>query len=257
MNVRLEITGHVATVTITRPQALNAVNAATRDELLAIWSDLEQNPDVRVIILTGEGDRAFSVGSDLKDSTESGLEYWAHATPGGFGGIALRETLNIPVIARVNGYALGGGFEMVLGADIVVAVEDAKFGLPEPRVGNIPLDGGAVLLHRQIPYRHAMGILLTGRHVPAAEALAVGLINEVVPRAQLDEAVARWVQAILACAPTSLRAIKQCARLTTTLSPTQAQQARLPALIEALQSENAKEGPQAFREKRPPIWTSR
>ncbi len=115
-------------------------------------------------------------------------------TPGGFGGIALRETLNIPIIARVNGYALGGGFEMVLGADIIVAVEEAKFGLPEPRVGHIPLDGGAVLLQRHIPYRQAMGMLMTGRHISAREALTMGLINEVIPRAELDTAVDRWVE---------------------------------------------------------------
>ena len=257
MNVRLTIENHVATVTLSRPNAMNAVDSATRDELLEIWSSLEANTDVRVIVFTGEGDRAFCVGADLKEPGRYGLDYWAHPTPGGFGGIALRETLNIPVIARVNGYALGGGFEMVLGADIIVAVDDAKFGLPEPRVGHIPLDGGAVLLQRQIPYRHAMGMLMTGRHISAREALTMGLINEVAPRAELDEAVGRWVKDILACAPTSLRAIKQCARLTSTLTPVEAQRARLPALIEALEAEDSEEGVRAFREKRAPVWSGR
>ncbi len=257
MNVRLAIEGHVATVTLSRPEVLNAVDRATESELEAIWSRLESNSDVRVIVLTGEGDRAFCVGADLKNAAVSGLEYWAASTKGGFGGIALRETLDIPVIARVNGYALGGGFEMVLGCDIVVAAEDASFGLTEPLVGRVPLDGGMVLLQRQIPFRQAMGILLTGRRVPAPEALELGLINEVVPRAELDAAVDRWVQSILACAPLSLRAIKQVVRRTATLTPAEAQTARLPALMAALQSEDSKEGVLAFREKRKPNWRGR
>lgn len=257
MNVRLTIEDHVATVTLSRPDSLNAVDSATANELQAIWSQLETNVDVRVIVLTGEGERAFCVGADLKEPGRYGLDYWAHPAAGGFGGISLRETLDIPVIARVNGYALGGGFEMMLGADIVVALETAKFGLPEPRVGHVPVDGGAVLLQRQIPYRQAMGILLTGRNVSAQEALTMGLINEVVARDELDAAVDRWVKAILACSPTSLRAIKQCVRRTATLSPIEAQRARLPALVAALESEDSKEGVRAFREKRAPVWSGR
>jgi enoyl-CoA hydratase/carnithine racemase len=257
MNVHLTIEDHVASVVLSRPNSLNAVDSATADELQAIWLQLESNSDVRAIVLTGEGDRAFCVGADLKEPGRYGVDYWAHPTSGGFGGIALRDTLDIPILARVNGYALGGGFEMMLGADIVVAVDSAKFGLPEPRVGHVPLDGGAVLLQRQIPYRQAMGILLTGRTISAQEALAMGLINEVVPREQLDAAVDRWLKAILACAPTSLRAIKQCARRTATLSPVEAQRARLPALIAALEAEDSKEGVRAFREKRAPNWTGK
>jgi enoyl-CoA hydratase/carnithine racemase len=257
MNVHLTIEDHVATVVLSRPNSLNAVDSATADELQAIWLQLESNSDVRAIVLTGEGDRAFCVGADLKEPGRYGVDYWAHPTSGGFGGIALCDTLDIPILARVNGYALGGGFEMMLGADIVVAVDSAKFGLPEPRVGHVPLDGGAVLLQRQIPYRQAMGILLTGRTISAQEALAMGLINEVVPREQLDAAVDRWLKAILACAPTSLRAIKQCARRTATLSPVEAQRARLPALIAALEAEDSKEGVRAFREKRAPNWTGK
>ena len=257
MNVRLAIENHVARVMLARPEVLNALDRATETELEAIWSRLENDPDVRVIVLTGEGDRAFCVGSDMKNATVSGLDYWATSTTGGFGGIALRETLDIPVIARVNGYALGGGFEMVLGCDIVVAAEDAMFGLTEPLVGRVPLDGGMVLLQRQIPFRQAMGILLTARRVPAHEALQLGLINEVVPRAELDTAVDRWVQAILACAPLSLRAIKQVVRRTSTLTAAEAQAVRLPALVAALQSDDSEEGVRAFREKRKPNWAGR
>jgi crotonobetainyl-CoA hydratase len=254
MNVRLEVHNHVATVTLSRPEALNAVDLATEAELQALWSELERRRDVRVIVLTGEGEKAFCVGADLKNPAIKGVDYWAAARPGGFGGIALRETLNIPVIARVNGYALGGGFEMVLGCDIVVACEEASFGLPEALVGRMPLDGGMTLLQRQIPYRQAMGMLMTGQRITARRALEIGLVNEVVPRAELDTAVQTWVDKVLACAPLSVQAIKQVVRLTSTLSPAQAQAMRLPVLVEALRSEDADEGVSAFQEKRKPQW---
>ena len=257
MSVRLVIDQHVATVTLARPEALNAVDLATEAELQRVWTELERNRDVRVVVLTGEGERAFCVGADLKNPSVSGLEYWAAPRPGGFGGIALRETLNVPVIARVNGYALGGGFEMVLGCDLVVACDEASFGLPEALVGRMPLDGGMTLLQRQIPYRQAMAMLMTGRRFSAREALDMGLVNEVVPRAELDAAVERWVQALLACAPLSLQAIKQVVKRTSTLSPADAQALRLPALVAALQSEDANEGVRAFQEKRKPVWSGR
>jgi enoyl-CoA hydratase/carnithine racemase len=255
MTVSLTIDQHVARVTLARPAALNAVDLATEAELQRIWTELEQNRDVRVIVLTGEGERAFCVGADLKNPSTSGLEYWAAPRPGGFGGIALRETLNVPVIARVNGFALGGGFEMVLGCDLVVACEEASFGLPEALVGRMPLDGGMTLLQRQIPYRQAMAMLLTGHRVSAHEAREMGLVNEVVPRAELDAAVDRWVEAVLACAPLSLQAIKQVVKRTSTLSASEAQALRLPALVAALQSEDANEGVRAFQEKRKPRWS--
>lgn len=257
MTVQLEIRDHVATVTLNRPDAMNAVDLATEAELQRIWSAIENDPEVRVVVLTGAGERAFCTGADLKNPSLSGLEYWAASRPGGFGGIALRQTLNVPVIARVNGYALGGGFEMVLGCDIVVACEEASFGLPEPRVGRMPLDGGMTLLQRQIPFRQAMGIMLTGRRVRAAEAFSMGLINEVVPRLELDAAVARWVSDILACAPLSVQAIKQVVRHTAALSASEAQALRLPALVQALQSEDGNEGVQAFQQKRAPQWRGR
>jgi len=257
MSVRLEVRDHVVTVTIDRPEVLNAIDLETEAELQRIWTDLERRDDARVVVLTGAGERAFCVGADLKNPSTSGLEYWARARPGGFGGIALRETLDVPVIARVNGFALGGGFEMVLGCDIVVACDDASFGLPEPLVGRMPLDGGMTLLQRQIPHRLAMGLLLTGQRIGAPQALAWGLVNDVVPRAALDAAVARWTAQILACAPLSLRAIKQVVRATATMSPVQAQALRLPALVAALQSEDAHEGVRAFQEKRKPLWRGR
>ncbi|MBI3711158.1 MAG: enoyl-CoA hydratase/isomerase family protein [Proteobacteria bacterium] len=257
MPVRLDVVDHVARVTIDRPEVLNAIDAAAEGELLAIWSRIEGDPEVRCVVLTGTGDRAFCVGADMKNVAKSGLEYWASPRPGGFGGIALRDTLDVPVIARVNGHALGGGFEMVLGCDIVVAAEHATFGLPEARVGRMPLDGGMVLLQRQIPFKHAMGVLLTGRRVAAAEAATLGIANEVASTAALDAAVERWVGEVLTCAPLSVRAIKQTIRRSAHLTAVEAQALRLPAVIAALQSADGEEGVRAFREKRKPAWKGR
>ncbi|HEV7718560.1 MAG TPA: enoyl-CoA hydratase-related protein [Arsenicitalea sp.] len=256
MSVVLSIENHVARVTIDRPDRMNAVDIATEKRLIAIWQEIEANRDVRVVVLTGAGERAFCVGADMKaeGATLSGLEYWAAPRPGGFGGIALRDTLDVPVIARVNGHALGGGFEMVLGCDIVIAADNASFGLPEPRVGRLALDGGIATLVRRIPHLHAMGMLLTGKRVTAADAASYGVVNEVVPSSELDSTVERWIADILACAPLSVRAIKQMVRAGEKLSAREAQMLRLPALIEALQSEDQAEGVAAFREKRPPVW---
>ena len=232
MSVLYEVANHVATVTIDRPEVLNAVDLPTEAELVRIWDDIERRDDVRVVVLTGAGERSFCAGADLKNTSNlKGVEYWAASRP--------------------------GGFEMVLGCDLVVACEEASFGLPEPLVGRLPLDGGMLLLQRQIPFRQAMGMMLTGQRIKAQRAYEIGLINEVVPRAELDTAVNRWVQQLLACAPLSLKAVKQVVRLTGTLSPAQAHGMRLPALVTALQSEDSNEGVLAFQQKRKPQWRGR
>jgi crotonobetainyl-CoA hydratase len=257
--VRFDVVDHVARVTIDRPAVLNAVAPDTQHRLCEIWEAIEADPQIRAVVLTGSGDRAFCVGADMSAAAieKTGLQFWADEPETGFGGLCLRNTLDVPVIARVNGYALGGGMEMVLGCDIVVAAENAQFGLTEPRVGRLPLGGGVPQRVRRLPHTQAMGLLLTGRRAPAAEMHRMGLVNEVVPAAELDAAVDRWVADVLACAPPSLRAIMQIVQRTAQLTPTQAWAARLPALMAALDSEDSAEGVRAFQEKRPPAWPGR
>jgi crotonobetainyl-CoA hydratase len=257
--VRFEVTDHVARVTIDRPDVLNAVDRNTHVRLCEIWEEIESDRDVRAVVLTGAGERAFCVGADMSADAidKTGLEYWADLDPNGFGGLSLRTTLDVPVIARVNGYALGGGMEMVLGCDIVIAADHAKLGLTEPRVGRLALDGGITQLVRRIPYTQAMSLLLTGRRADAAEMQRMGLVNEVVPAAELDAAIDRWLADVLACAPTSLRAVKQMVQRTSHLSAADARAQRLPALMAALDSEDSREGVLAFQEKRPPVWPGR
>ncbi len=258
MSVLFDITDGVARVTIDRADRMNAVDDATEARMEDIWSQIEADPSVRVVVLTGAGDRAFSAGADLKsDAGKTGLEYWASFNENGFGGISMRQSLNIPVIARVNGLALGGGMEMVLGCDIVIAADTARFALPEAKVGRMPLAGGMVMLQRLIPEKIATGLMISGRMMSAAEAVQYGLVNAVVAADDLDSEVDRWVADISSCAPLSVRAIKQTIRETGQLSIHEAHALRLPELIRALTSEDSDEGVTAFREKRAPVWRGR
>ncbi|MGH3167605.1 MAG: enoyl-CoA-hydratase DpgD [Trebonia sp.] len=258
--VMYEKQGHVAYVTINRPEVLNAMDLATHEELGGVWDDFEADDDMWVGVLTGAGTRAFSVGQDLKELAARNAK--GTAEPSSFGSrgkpgwprLTERFSLAKPIVARVNGYALGGGFELALACDIVVAADHATFGLPEARLGLIPGAGGVFRLVRQLPYRTAVGLLMTGRQLQAPQALAYGLVNDVVPAAALDERVDAWVADLLQSAPLSVRAVKEAARLSLDMPLEQAFTARYAWEERRMHSQDAVEGPRAFAEKRRPQW---
>lgn len=257
--VRYEKKGNVAHVTLDRPEVLNATDLRTHEELAAIWDDVEADDDVRVAVLAGAGERAFSVGQDLKERarlTSDGVPPTTFGSRGqpGWPRLTERFTLSKPVLAKVRGYALGGGFELALACDLIVAAQDAVFGLPEARLGLVPGAGGVFRLARQIPLKAAMGHLLTGNRMSAPQALAYGLVNEVVPAEELDVCVARWLGDLLACAPLSLRAIKEAAMRSVDIPLPDAFTASYEWEERRRASRDAVEGPRAFVEKRRPEW---
>ena len=259
MSVLFEVKDHAARITIDRPDRMNAVDTETNDKLESIWREIEENGDIRCAVLTGSGDRAFSAGADLKDdSGKSGIEYWTDSGNNGFGGIALRQSMKTPVIARGERPRSGWwhGNECSV-CDVVIAAETARFGLPEAKVGRVPLEGGMVLLQRLIPRNVAVAMMMTGRLVSAEEMAKFGLVNSVVSSDQLDAETDRWIEDILTCAPLSLKAIKATVRDTAQMSPQDALAFRSNELIAALGSEDSDEGVTAFREKRPPVWQGR
>jgi len=252
--VRYEKRNRIAFVTINRPEVMNALHPAANEELSRVWDDFAADPDVWVAILTGAGDRAFSAGNDLKWTAQHGMP---RMPKGGFAGLVTRDDLWKPLIAAVNGVALGGGLEIALACDIIVAADTARLGLPEPRVGLMAAAGGVHRLPRHVPIKVAMGMILTGRQVTAAEALRIGLVTEMVPAAELRAAAERWASQILECAPLSVQASKQAAILGLDKPVGEAMTARY-ALVEKLwQSEDLREGPIAFAQKRKPQWKGR
>ncbi|MFF5258100.1 enoyl-CoA-hydratase DpgD [Actinomadura viridis] len=260
--VRYEKKDHVAYVTLDRPEVLNAMDLRTHEELAAVWDDVEEDGDVRAAVLTGAGDRAFSVGQDLKERARLGERGAPPTTFGsrgqpGWPRLTERFTLSKPVIARVRGFALGGGFELALACDIIVASRDAVFALPEVRLGLIPGAGGAFRLPRQIPLKIAMGHLLTGRRMTAAEALRFGLVNEVVEPAELDRCVAAWADDLVGAAPLSVRAIKEAVLRSLDMPLEEAFSATYTWEERRRRSRDAVEGPRAFTEKRAPEWQGR
>jgi crotonobetainyl-CoA hydratase len=245
----------VATVTIARPGVMNAVDRATQVQLETIWDAIDADSTVRVAVLTGAGDRAFCAGADMKTGL-AGLDYWNEPRRGGFGGLSTRR-LRVPVVARVNGVALGGGLELMLNCDVVIASDEATFGLPEARVGRIPVDGGVRHLLRQIPEKRALWHLLTGERISASDALRWGLVTRAVPMAQLDHAVGEATNALLAAAPLSQEAILDLVAGITSPSAIPVEQVAFPSIVRAMKSEDAEEGVAAFRERRDPLWKRR
>jgi enoyl-CoA hydratase/carnithine racemase len=259
---RVERDGHLLVVTLDRPQARNALHRAASDELDRVWTQYETDPELRVAILTGAGDAAFSAGYDMREPSaaaadQQGAGFLAHRHPRGLGALTLRYDMPKPLIAAVNGFALGGGFELALACDIIVAAEHAEFGLPEPRVGRMALEGGMHRLARSIPLKTAMGLLLTGRRLSAPDAYRTGLVNEVVPLADLLPAARRWADEILACAPLSVQGTKEAVMKGLDLSLPAAVGLVPTMMARALVSADQVEGVNAFRERRTPRWSGR
>jgi dehydration protein DpgD len=255
--------GRTAYVTLNRPEVLNAMNLRMHEELAEAWDEFERDDDLWVAVLTGAGDRAFSVGQDLKELAARNAE--GVATPATFGSrgqpgwprLTERFSLAKPVVAKVDGYALGGGFELALACDVIVAAEGARFGLPEAKLGLIAGAGGLFRLTRQLPFRTALGHLITGRELTAERAWELGLVNEVVTAAELDSAVDHWVADILRCAPLAVRAAKEAAITSATMPLPRAFATRYPWEERRARSADAAEGPSAFAERRPPRWQAR
>jgi enoyl-CoA hydratase/carnithine racemase len=250
--------GHIAYITINRPEVMNALHYDANVELGEIFNDFKQDDESWVAIFTGAGERAFSAGNDLKAT--------AAATARGeklsdksviFGGITRGFECYKPIIAAVNGFALGGGFELALACDIIISAEHARFGLPEPRVGLIAAAGGMHRLPAQIPLKLAMGMMLTGKQITAQEAYRFGLVNEVVPGTEIMAVAERWANEILECSPVSVRLTKEAVYAGLTYSVEEAMKLDKPRLKRLLESEDFVEGPKAFSEKRKPQWTGR
>lgn len=248
--------GAVLEITIDRPKA-NAIDLKTSRRLNQIVTSFRDDPDLRIAIITGAGDRFFSPGWDLKAAV-AGEESDSDWGVGGFAGFNYPRNLNKPVIAAVNGIACGGGFEVVLGTDIIVMEEHAKFALPEINVG-VLADAGTIKLRRRIPYHVAVEFLLTGRWMDAAEAKHWGLANHVVPKGAGMAKAREIAHQLVAGPPLLFPAIKQLLRHTEMVPEHEAFELHdsLDAVQKVVRSDDLKEGTRAFSEKRAPRWTGR
>jgi len=252
---KVEREGRVLCVTLNRPEVLNALHPPANFELEKVFDEFTADPELWVAIVTGAGDRAFCAGNDLKYQASAGGRIEVPAK--GFAGLTSRFDEAKPLIAAVNGIAMGGGFEIALACDLIVASESAVFALPEPRVGLVAAAGGVHRLPRQIGLKRAMGMLLTGRRVSAREGLELGFVNEVVPAPELPAAARRWAAAILECAPLSVRTSKEAALGGEGRPLAEAMAAPSEGMRRLVRSEDFLEGPRAFAEKRSPRWKGR
>ena len=247
--------GNIRIVTLNRPEVRNALHNEASFELEEVWNEFMEREDLWVGIVTGKGDQAFCAGNDLRVQA-AGKRGLAPQT--GFGGLTFRFDVDKPLIAAVNGVAMGGGFELALACDLLVASENAVFALPEPRFGLIARAGGIHRLVRAIPQKQAVGMILTGRRVTADEGKRLGFINEVVPDGEALSAAKRWAQMILECSPMAIRASKQALYLgLQEPSLEQAMRTVYPAQKANMESQDYVEGPKSFAEKRKPIWKNK
>ncbi|PHX61198.1 MAG: crotonobetainyl-CoA hydratase [Actinobacteria bacterium] len=256
--VRVEERGHVLEVTLDKPKA-NAIDGPTSRAMSKIFVEFRDNPKYRVAILTGAGERFFCAGWDLKEISERG-EPDTDFGEGGWGGLQELPGLNKPVIAAVNGMALGGGFELALAADLIVAADHAQFALPEIKAG-ILADAATVKLRRRMPYHVAVDLLMTGRWMDAQEAKQWGLLRDVVPLADLMATARDLADMIAAGPPLLYPAIKETLRETEEMMVQEAfdevNSGRLNAVATLYASDDTLEGARAFAEKRDPVWKGR
>ncbi|MGI3167751.1 enoyl-CoA hydratase-related protein [Pseudooceanicola sp. C21-150M6] len=253
--VKTETRGNVLIVTMNRPEVYNATHAPMSQEMHQVWEDFNADPDLWVAVLTGAGDKAFCAGNDLKYTAQGGT---AQPPATGFNGLTMRFDLMKPIIAAVNGFAMGGGFETALSCDIILASDQAKFALPEVKVGLFAAASGVQRLSRQIGRKPAVEMMLTGRTVMADEGKTLGFVNEVYPHAELMEKAIAKAQEIASVSPSSVRATLKVLRamdgienLETSLNYSR------EVMSELRETEDFKEGVTAFVEKRAPQWKNR
>ncbi|WP_353173151.1 enoyl-CoA hydratase-related protein [Paracandidimonas soli] len=250
---KVETIGHVCLLTIDRPQVRNALHPPASAELDAALDAFMMDPSLRVAVLTGSGS-TFCAGNDLKHQASGGAQA---LPPHGFGGMTARFDAPKPVIAAVNGAAHGGGFELALACDLIIAADTATFALPEPRVGVVATAGGLLRLPRQVPLKAAMGLILTGRKLSAREAHAMGLVNEVTTPDQLRQVALAWANEIAEASPAAIRAAREIVRHgmdEPAIERVFFRQKTLPAVTSLYASKDFVEGPKAFIEKRKPSW---
>ena len=251
---RVDRDGAIAIVTIARPERKNALHPAAHHELETVFDTLAAEPALRCVILTGDGD-AFCAGYDLRDNLETGVMEVARS---GFGGFTSRTDYPLPVIAAVNGACMGGGFEMALACDIVIASTQARFALPEAKVGWSPLAGGLQRLPRIIGEKQALAMVLTGRAVDAEEGHRLGFVAEVTAPDALMDRARQWAEDVAACAPLAIRCNREVIRCSLDMPLAEALDvANFPTASRVLESEDAVEGKRAFAERRAPQWVGR
>lgn len=255
MGVQCEHDDHVSIVTIDRAHRANAIDLETSQQLSAAFGELEHDERVRAVVLTGAGDRVFCAGMDL-GAVEAGEAAAVNDVPGGFAGIVRREFPK-PLIAAVNGAALGGGFEIVLACDLVVAEASARFGLPEVGLGLFAASGGAVRMALRMPSALALEYLFLGDPIPAKRALELGLVNRVVADGAARDEALEIAHRISRNAPMAVRASKQVARTAMTAGEGRAWVLNTELAMAVTSSEDAREGRAAARERRVPVWTGR
>lgn len=256
-NIILETRGSIGVVKFNRPKALNALNSATLDDLLAVTGDLNDNDAIKVVIVTGEGGKAFVAGADIAEMQPMNPVQALNFSQRGHVAISALEKLNKPVIAAVNGYALGGGFEVALACDIIYASEKARVGFPEVTLGILPGFGGTQRTARLIGLARAKELIFSGKTITAGEAFELGLVSKVVPDDQLMPAVEELAAKILAAGPVGIRLAKASINKSLSLDIESGLDFEAEAFGLCFGTEDQKEGMLAFLEKRTPTYSGK